>query len=673
MTYSEIKIQFNEELSQGSGISFLLKSSLYPNEPGLLLSETWVLFRKGKNEVGTLGNVTPTIGERTAINFITSFELDYNGYSIYTITRVGNEVTIKANNPYFQFSDPIAINNEALLNVGFTINNFTGNIFSISSLDFLQASNPCTHVKIRITTSELATELIEPVKIENNTQNPIEFELLKGSGLIWLDLKSSDGQQIRERISIPYLLSSANLSIQVNNSPNGATAIANLKDSYLFNLEYSLDNLNWKDSNTFDSLPPNTYTFYVKDNLGCTVVKSFVVEEFGVSDPYFHISKSNSLRFVKSSEGGVASNKKIDENRLSFEDDVNIVYKETHYFTKDDIDTTQFKSNYSNVSAIAVDEEGNETSLLVNKISNNLRLKDSRDAIRYNYGSGKTGIYFMSGKRYDFDTGFDLDNDYSLNGKLPEWAKSGEYIKIESAWYQIENIIPSGEKQSVVLIIDVPYNGLESIVKVGSIYNRENYEVFEFDLEMLDYLNKNFFVKIVNLDDNFPELTYRSEDISVKENLKDFSEFIYSNDTNTDVFYSTGIQHKFWVKLDDISDKPDGSVKQHVTDTRTILEKGDAFEGKKIKTLPVTRGMMIKVFLSFFHRIFYLDGTKYVVSEVPEVEGRLGDTNLYVINAILRKANETHKSKTFDKSKPASGGFLELPSFIKVDGGYIKI
>ena len=311
--------------------------------------------------------------------------------------------------------------------------------------------------------------------------------------------------------------------------------------------------------------------------------------------------------------------------------------------------------------------------MAINRISNNLRLKDSRDAIKFNYGSGKTGIYFTSGKRYDFDTGFDLDNDYSLNGRLPEWVKSGEYIKVETAWYQIENIIPSGDKQAEVLIIDIPYNGADSIVKVGAIYNRENYEVFEFAINMQNYLNKKFYVKIENTDSNFLELTFRSEDVSVKEDLKKYSEIIYSNDTNTDVFYSTGIQHKIWVKLDDVSDKPKGEVEQHKTDAKTILLNGNMQEGKEIKTVPVTRGMMIKVFRSFFHRYFYLDGVKYVISEEPEVEGRLGDTNLYVISASLIKANELYKSKTFDKSTPTSGGLLELPSFIKVDGGYIKI
>ena len=330
MTYSEIKIQFNEELTIGSVVSFLLKSSLYPSDPGFPLTETWVYRRSGRYEVSTIGTGAPTsiVGERTAINFVTSFNLDMNGGSVYTVTRSGNEVSIKSNHAVFKFANPTAENNGNILNVGFTINNFTGSIFEISSLEFLQATNPCTHVKVRLTTSELATEVLEPVAVENNTDNPVEFELLKGSGLVWFDLKSSDGQQIRQRLSIPYLLNSGNLSVKVNNSPNGATVIGNVKDSYLFNLEYSLDNSNWKESNVFDSLPSGNYVLYVRDNLGCTINKSFVVEEFGISEPYFHISKSNSLRYVKSSEGGITSNKKLDENRLSIEDDVDIVYKQ---------------------------------------------------------------------------------------------------------------------------------------------------------------------------------------------------------------------------------------------------------------------------------------------------------------------------------------------------------
>ena len=43
----------------------------------------------------------------------------------------------------------------------------------------------------------------------------------------------------------------------------------------------------------------------------------------------------------------------------------------------------------------------------------------------YDLGGGKTGIYFLVGNLYDYDTDADTGNDYILNGGLPEWGKIG--------------------------------------------------------------------------------------------------------------------------------------------------------------------------------------------------------------------------------------------------------
>ncbi|CAA0144143.1 conserved hypothetical protein [Tenacibaculum maritimum] len=686
MTYSEIKIKFNEDLIEDSVVSFLIKNRLSPNDNGLLLSQKWVTVRTGPNQVAA-GNPTPILkkGERSAINFIRSFNLDNNSSGEnYEVTRNINEVFIKSKIPEIQFSNGIAIRvlknlfKETIsLEVNFTYNNFIGNIFKINKYEFLPSSTSCSHVKLKVTASELATKIISPIPIDNNNKNPIEFELLRGNGLtgsfLFLDFQNANGQRVFKKISLPNILSSANLSLQVNNSPNGATIIVNVRNSINLNLQYSLDNRNWKSSNVFDSILPGDYKIYVKDDLECVISKNFNVDEFGIKELYFEYSKSNSIRCVKLSEGGVISDKRIDENRLSNEDDVDLVYKEIYPFAKKDIITTQIKSSYSNISVFLV-KNNLEYSIPVNKKSNNLRLKDSRDAFKFNYGNGKTGIYFVAGKRYDFDTGIDLDNDYSLNGKLPEWAKIGEYIKIDSGWFEIENIIPSAEKQAEVLVINtLSYTWIETVVKVGAIYNREKYEIYEYSINMSEYLGECFTIKIINKDDNFSELIYGSEEIAVKEKLEGYSEFIYSNDTNTDIYYATGIEHKAWVKIDDISDAPIGKMESTITDTKALLLNGTVNEGKKLKTFPVTRGRMIQLYRAFFHRHFFIEGTKYVLSEEPEVEGRLEDTNLYVINATLIKANELYKSKSFDSSIPITGGLLELPSFIKVENSYIKI
>ncbi|MFL0151138.1 hypothetical protein V2632_07615, partial [Tenacibaculum maritimum] len=107
MTYSEIKIKFNEDLIEDSVVSFLIKNRLSPNDNGLLLSQKWVTVRTGPNQVAA-GNPTPILkkGERSAINFIRSFNLDNNSSGEnYEVTRNINEVFIKSKIPEIQFSN----------------------------------------------------------------------------------------------------------------------------------------------------------------------------------------------------------------------------------------------------------------------------------------------------------------------------------------------------------------------------------------------------------------------------------------------------------------------------------------------------------------------------------------------------------------------------------------
>jgi hypothetical protein len=54
--------------------------------------------------------------------------------------------------------------------------------------------------------------------------------------------------------------------MQVNNSPNGGTAINNTS-SFGLELQYSLDNINFQNSNLFNGLDVGSFTFMLKINL----------------------------------------------------------------------------------------------------------------------------------------------------------------------------------------------------------------------------------------------------------------------------------------------------------------------------------------------------------------------------------------------------------------------
>ena len=500
---------------------------------------------------------------------------------------------------------------------------------------------------------------------------------MRGGGALGGKIKVSCinelGQEISKEVDLPSTLSTENVDININNSPNGATIIFNVSNITGLNLEYSLDGSNWRGSNVFSGMAEGDYIVFIKDQYGHTITKAFTVEEFGVYTPYFKISKSNSLRFVNTHINGSRTNKAIDENRFSYEDNVDRVYKETHYFLTSDSDTTQFKSNYANISANVIKSDGTKEELYIIKRSENIRLKDSRDAIKFDLGNGQTGVYFTTGKKYDFDTGQNISEDYTLNGSLPEWAKAGEYIKLEEAWFKIEDVLTDNDKYAKVLVINQQYTGNDTIVKVGAIYNRENYNIYEFFVNMGMYPNQKIEVEIINEDPNFPSLIHKSEEIEVKNSLENYVEIIYGNDTNTDVNYSTGITHKIRLRTERVDDAPQGKSENHKTDIKTILLTASSNEIKEFHFEPVTRGLFIKLYRALLHRIVFIDKVRYVVSDTPEYEGALEDTNLYELKVKMTKEDEIYNSKSFDKDIVPIGAVIEIPSLLSENGEFIEI
>jgi hypothetical protein len=301
-----------------------------------------------------------------------------------------------------------------------------------------------------------------------------------------------------------------------------------------------LDNITFQTSATFSGLLPGSFNLYIKDQFGCVATKPFELNENGVYSPSFYISKSNSLRFANRIVWGDSANYKTDENTLSCEVDVNPKnrWKETQQFQTADVITTQFKSNYSSNVAKIKREGIADVIIPVIKKTSNIGLKEKLDARKYEIEPGKTGIYFLSGNQYDFDTNAVIGN-YTLNGSIPEFASAGNYIQIQNAWFFIESIIFDEAKNADVIVLDGDHVGPEENVIVGSIFNREFYEVFEFEIDMVNYIEEKFTVEITNSDSKFETLTHVSEEIWVKVKHEDVLEIRYKNANNTDVFYST--------------------------------------------------------------------------------------------------------------------------------------
>lgn len=608
-------------------------------------------------------------------NYANAFNLDYNISSLFTVVSFPGEInsglgtviiTAKYSNAVF---DNVDYNNDAEITIE---NEFALPEFSITGITFSAAStNKCQNVKVNVTTNHLATKIISPVSVDPNIANPFSFDVLR-SQLVNIIARDINGLQVSQTITTPSYLNANNFNIVANNSPNGATAVINNTGLSGLTLQYSLDNATWQSSNVFPGLEAGDFTAYIKDQFGCSTSLGFNVSEFNISDSYFLYPKSNSIRLAERVVWDYINVFKTDENTLSCESDVELPYKEVQEWQSSDVITNQFRSNYASNVVTAEKLDGTITNILITKKTQNIGIKDKRDAIQYNLGSGKTGIYFNAGNTYDFDTGV-INGSYLLNGGRPEWALIGNYIQIGVSWFQIEQILYSEVKASDILVISNVYTGTEATVIVGSIYNRENFEVYEYTVNMASFLNSDFRTKLVASDTHFATKTFLSEQINVQLKRSDLLEIKYKNSRNTDINYSTGIEHLIRVPFNKLSGKYEDENETYKTDTTAILLGSELFEIDEILLEPNTKEIWRKINIALSHDTIEVNSVGYVKSAGFTTEGPLGETNLYVLTASMIKIGNVYNGNSGDSFGYTDEENIEIPNLLESDSGYIEI
>ena len=676
MANSKIIITFNADLDINQGIGF--KTSNIGSSYLISQDFVWKNIRSGFGQVTQGTPVVGSDGERSAINFAQAFGLDWNSSGTqFTITRVVNVVTIETNFSNVIFSDFYSVNDVLELpqvsntDVTASVLN-TDEAINILEVNFRQASiDLCQKANVEVVTNVDIKDVITPVVASGVNDTSFDFDFLRGKNITIL-VEDDNGNQSNISVTTPSILSPDDFNIDINNTPGGTTIIATNTIAVGLEFEYSLDNSTWQTSNVFSGLIPGSYTLYIKDQLGCSTSKTFTASEYALLIPYFFISKANSIRFANRIDFGDAGNYKTDENTLSCEVDVELPWHEVQLFQSADVITTQFKSNYENHTAKVIRANGDEVSVPVVKKSNYIGNKDSRDARKYDLGGGKTGVYFTIGSIYNYDTGFPTGETHYLNGGLPLWAKSGGYVKVDTEWFLIEDVLFDESKNAEIMVISSSYSGADVSVIAGSLYNIFDYEIYEFTIDMVDYIDEVVQVSIIAEDDNFTTITLLSEDISIQVK-HDFTKLIeYWNDDNNDVFYATGIKHKIRLPYHKREGDVDDSSDVHKTDTNAILLSSELYEIDKFKFEPVTKEIWRKLMIALSCKNVLIDGVGYVKDSDFDTEGPLEDTNLYVLTAKMVKTgnvftSEISGSADFDSSS------IEVPGLIDIgSGGFLK-
>lgn len=387
---------------------------------------------------------------------------------------------------------------------------------------------------------------------------------------------------------------------------------------------------------------------------------------------YFEIPQLNSLRFAESVVWNNYDKPKKLDNTLSYQEDGENNKQFFQLFQFNDAIRIQFRSSYSTnlVNIHGCDETVTPISPV--KRTSNLDVVDLRNAGIVEHETF-TAVFFGEGNILDPITediiGPDESGEY-----VPEWLVVGKNIILRSTQeYEvtITAIIWLESQEKYAIVTDELYSTFSPSTSlfVKSQYNKEDYEIYEFDIDFYGFAEGKYQVEILAQDDNFDNKTFLSERIDLRETQEETHLIVYENGENNNINYTWGIQHMLRLPYENqLSYSPSGENEVHNTDNNTILIDSTNYETYEVHLKPVPTAIAVMLSLVFSQKNLFIDTKSYVSGEKPEVE-KLNYSNLYNLKVKVTLSNETYVNRNID--------FASMPdasmAHILVDGGYLKL
>jgi hypothetical protein len=368
---------------------------------------------------------------------------------------------------------------------------------------------------------------------------------------------------------------------------------------------------------------------------------------------YFKISKENSIRFADRT----TSTKKNDYNSLSYEDINPFAYDEIQKFQTNDTITTQFRSNYTTVTATLTDENNVVTNLTVNKKTTNIGRQKRYDGVYYNYkGEGVyTGIYFNTGNEYTYGTST-IIGTHSFNGGYPEFAIIGESVEIVGVGtFTIDRLVYDEDIDSNVILVTNAYTGAVTSAEIQSQYDILPYEVYEFDIDFSSFLGY-YYVTITNAKVGYATITFRSEILDI-EQMHDALEIVYYNTINDDILYSTGIQHKLRIPFYRIYDSSSNENEINITDTTANLIDSNIDEKNTFLFTELSIELMRKLKIALSSEIVIINDEGYI-SDGKFSTTPIENTNQYTLEGTMIKTGVNYYVNPVDLALIAAKEYI---------------
>lgn len=357
--------------------------------------------------------------------------------------------------------------------------------------------------------------------------------------------------------------------------------------------------------------------------------------------PYFFYSPINSIRMVESVEWGIYKPKTVG-NTLSFQE--NGINKKDFFqlYQLNDAVRNQFKSSFSSHQIIISGCDGSEVIVLPKQRTDNLNIVDYRTAKKISI-EGFLTIYFGAGSILEYGTN-DFIESYNLHQFLPDWIKAGRNIEVEGIGEVSIDKILWLEDQAIYAVktFTIYSNLIETDTKVKSVYNKFDYDIFEFDIDFSLFSKGKYQVKIKATDDNFQDVVYCSERIFLKEIHENTHHVISENDKNNQINYGWGIQHMMRLEYEtELKYSPEGENEIHKTDNDTTLLSTSNYENYELELSPLPTGMAIKSTSTFSLSSLFVDTRSYVSESKPTIE-KLLNSNLYDFKVKMILSNKPY-------------------------------
>jgi hypothetical protein len=325
------------------------------------------------------------------------------------------------------------------------------------------------------------------------------------------------------------------------------------------NKEYSINNQDWQVSANFENVLANTYTAYVRDDLGALIASDpFIVGTIPPAEAdkpvaYFDIPSSNPLRMVKDIDFncGVIPNW---QNALFAKLlDTQFPNVEKRYYnqliTDCDNIVTQVHSNYEVAEVKLVDCDDNEIILPLELKQTYVGLEDLRDCSFKQISSpndpttnGRTLVYFSGGDVYDPDTEEVTQTNYIVTKSLPKFAEFGTLFTITgtnnlNGTYKPIKSVYDSKTGYWGIALDQPYIGGDATTgQVKTLYNEQDYNVYEYTTigASLDS-SKLYRTEVIATDPSatYPDVSWTGEPIKKLDSTDGTVAFDYRHSSNT--------------------------------------------------------------------------------------------------------------------------------------------